>query len=489
MSKIQVFLFSSFLSFFWINSIFADPKEPLGEKLEPYLSEILPLYKLRGITYFYKDSTNLITGGVGTYSFEDNISISKKSLFPLGDFSRFLLNLCFFRLEKMGKVNLENPISLYFSAPSSKEFNSITIRNLLESTASFNYRNDEILFAEYNTWILSFKEREADLVLQLQSLDKSDRSFKSVLESLVLIEILKQITKSNYIDFVKKEINIPLNVNFIFELQKAKKKGLVCYTNFFNSISKINNSKYNKFVSPAIQIYGSIEDVVKIIDVIMDSSSDFISKENKSKLFNSNSYYEDSESLNYSFGFINEKSNNESILNIKGEGCSGVIRIFKSNKTFLIVLTNYEAGDSIQQFSASILSFIMNDQNETYISSNNERLVSLVGLALISISVIMFILHAFFMNEYFSIDNELILNKSEILLRFLFSLGSFLIILWIRFLFLPSLDSMSQYTMRFDSSSINGWKIELYFGFIAILFVTFVSSVSHGIILSKFNEK
>ena len=224
MSKIQIFLFSSFLSFFWTNSIFADPKEALGEKLEPYLSEILPLYKLRGITYFYKDSTNLITEGVGTYSFEDNKSISKKSIFPLGDFSRFLLNLCFFRLEKMGKVNLENPISLYFSAPSSKEFNSITIRNLLESTASFTYRNDEILFAEYNTWILSFKEKEADLVLQLQSLDKSDRSFKSVLESLVLIEILKQITKSNYIDFVKKEINIPLNVNFIFELQKAKKK-------------------------------------------------------------------------------------------------------------------------------------------------------------------------------------------------------------------------------------------------------------------------
>ena len=489
MSKIQLILFSSFLSFFWINSIYADPQNASKEKINPYLSEILPVFQLKGISYFYKDSTSLVSDGVGYYSIEGEKPISQGSIFPLGNFSRILLNLCFFRLEKMGKVNLDSPIHLYFNALPKKDSNSITIRNLLESTAGFTFRTDEILLSENNSWILSFKDSREELIQKLQSLEKNDRSNQSVLENLVLIEILKEITKSTYIDFVKKEINIPLNLNFVFEPLKAQKKGLLSYTNFFNSTSKIKDIKYNKFISPAIQIYGSMEDVTKVIYFIMEPSSDFISKENKNKFFNSISYYEDSESINYSLGFINEKPNNEYIYNIRGEGCAGVVRILKSKKAILIILTNYEAGGSIIQISNSLLNFILNDKKETLISSNNERLVTLVGIALISISIIVFILHAIFMNDYFSIDSGLILNKSQIFFRFIISMGSFIILLWIRFLLLPSLDAMSQYTLRFDSSSINGWKTELYFGFLSLFFVSFVSSISHGIILSKFNEK
>ena len=50
------------------------------------------------ISYFYKDSTSLVSDGVGNYSNEGEKPISHGSIFPLGNFTRFLLNLCFFLL-------------------------------------------------------------------------------------------------------------------------------------------------------------------------------------------------------------------------------------------------------------------------------------------------------------------------------------------------------------------------------------------------------
>ncbi|NBU99366.1 MAG: hypothetical protein EBS19_14360, partial [Spirochaetia bacterium] len=292
MSKISIFFFSTFLSILLTGFLLSDSRDVSKEKLDAYLIEILPIFQLKGLSYHYRDTTLSTTQGIGLYSHEDKKAIVKNSIFPLGNFSRVLLTLCFFRLEKMGKVNLENPLSLYFNSLSAKKSNPLTVRNLLESRVGLTYRNDEILFSENNNWILSIKDMEIDLLSQLQTLDQSDRSYKSVLETLLLMEILKEITKSNYVDFIKKEINIPLDVNFIFDLNVAKKKGLVSYTNFFNSTSKINHIKYNKFISPAIQVYGSMEDVVKVVEFILDPSSEFISKENKRKFFAPSSYFE-----------------------------------------------------------------------------------------------------------------------------------------------------------------------------------------------------
>lgn len=487
MRGIWILLFSSFFSFLYPQSVQGEAKKKISpENLEVELIQILPLYPFSGFSYIYKDTSTNISGNLGTYSREEETNNNSNSIYPLGSLSRLVLTLSFYRLEKLGRINLDSPLSPYFPTAQIKD-SLITIRHLLESRVGFTFKEDEILFRD-DTTILS-QETSGELNQILNSLELTDRSHSSVLESVLLMEVLKKVTKQNYIEFVKKEIFKPLGLHLLFEPSKAQKKGMVSYTNFFNSIVKIKTIKYNKSISPAIQVYGSIEDISILIQSILDPSSDFISNENKNRFFTPLTYYEDSEFINYSHGFFKKNLEDSFAFYLRGEGTSGIIQILDNKKSYLVVITNYEAGETIVNLSDSIKSLLKEEGKVSTIVSNNEKLVSLIGVALFSVSLVLLILHAIYINDYFSIDNSFDMGKSTILFRFLGSLFLFLLLLYLRFLFLPSLESFSGFTNRFDSFSINGWKIEIYYGLLSLLFVSFIYLLSHGIILSKINEK
>ena len=272
-------------------------------------------------------------------------------------------------------------------------------------------------------------------------------------------------------------------------MEVAKKKGLVSYTYFFSSKIKVKESNNLHFFTSVLQLYGKLEDVSKLFSIFWDPKSEFLKNEQKDKFFTPITFVDDSSVKNYSYGFSKEtfQSIDFYYYPFYGEGSSSTLLVIPSKNVTLFLVTNVNFLPGLKSITLNLAKFLLFQNKEFTIENCEDKIYSLVGLSQLFLTFLLITINSFIVIQYITQTRKVVENKMILMGKFLISLGSFLFLVWFRFLALPNIDSFSTLTSRFDSSSFHGWKFEVYFGFLSLLICSFLFVLTYSFAITKYN--
>jgi len=207
------------------------------------------------------DGEIIYTKGYGLANLEHQIPISPKTRFHIGDLAKEFTVYSLLLLEQRGQISLEDDIRKYM--PKRIPFsNSISIQQLIHHTSGLN--NDEVskALAGWETEDVFTKE-QAYLMIQHQAKSPSNNEKvqrHSDAGFMILEDLITQITKMPYPDFVTKEIFKPLGMtNSVFDTQGAvisnKAQG------YFAQNDDFVNSTMNRTHTLVSDVYTTVTDM------------------------------------------------------------------------------------------------------------------------------------------------------------------------------------------------------------------------------------
>jgi CubicO group peptidase (beta-lactamase class C family) len=197
--------------------------------------------------------------GFGLANLEHQVSITKDTKFYIGDLAKEFTVYSLLMLEEKGKLSFNDNIKKYI--PYLPFSNLITIKQLVQHTAGLN--NNEVLKA-----LLGFKSEDVftkeevykAIEHQVKHLPISKIQNPTDVGFMILEDIISNIVKMSYTDFVTKEIFKPLGmVNTVFDT-----KGLVIKNKaegYFPVKEGYINSTLNYKQTILSDLYTTVEDM------------------------------------------------------------------------------------------------------------------------------------------------------------------------------------------------------------------------------------
>lgn len=422
----------------------------------------------------------------GNFSLEHSAPFPEDSILALGNLNDLFLRLWFFRMEALGKIQLQTPLVRYFpEEPFLSIAPDLTLDDLLNSQTGLSFREDRFLM-QGEHWVDSWAELRTLETRIL--LERGDRSGRTVLESVLLRELVTRISKESYRQTIQKDLWNPLGLSSLsFAPQKAKQRGMVSYSYSFLRLHPISFSTRTKYLDNLLQVYGKPGDVQKILSIFTDPQSTFLTPEQKNRFFQPKTYSKSSGEKNYSYGFVKHPDSRGDVFlsSFFGEGSSSTLIFLPSQKSSLFLITHSQSQPAIEQIAKNLGSVLLTGKEVGEISGIDEKIYSLLGISFLLVSLVLLISNVVIVVQVIS-KSTISEPKTVITGKFLISLGSFLGLVWFRFLIFPNLDSFSSLTVRFASTSFHGWKPEIYFGFLSLLVTSFLYVLTYALAISKY---
>lgn len=114
--------------------------------LEQQIDSVLKKYNFNGSIAVFKDSVQLYRKENGFTDFKDKIKIDSNTIFAIGSVSKqFTAALVLLQMEQ-GKVNVDDKVSKYLKEFQTKEYENITIHQLLNHTSGLNTLGGKLMF-------------------------------------------------------------------------------------------------------------------------------------------------------------------------------------------------------------------------------------------------------------------------------------------------------------------------------------------------------
>ncbi len=114
--------------------------------LEKQIDSVFSRFNFNGSIAVFKDSTQLYKKESGLSNFENKTKINDSTIFAIGSVSKqFTAVLVLLEMEQ-NKLNIEDKVSRYLKEFQTKEYENITIRQLLNHTSGLNTLGGKLLF-------------------------------------------------------------------------------------------------------------------------------------------------------------------------------------------------------------------------------------------------------------------------------------------------------------------------------------------------------
>lgn len=256
--------------------------------------------------------------------------VNEKTLFNIASITKSVTAVGIMRLLEQNKISLSDTLPLFFKGvPKTKE--SISIRSLLSHKSGFkqNYPVDGIIKSDNALTIilkgeLSFKPESKFLY--------SNQNYQ------LLALIIEKITQTNYEDFIRKEVLIPLGMTNTYFWNEVNDKSNIA--NAGKKITKKIGTRNWGWIA-ATGIFTTVRDLSKFWKGI--SHKKFLSQESINKIFDT--YYETASGIQIGYGFYKTPKTKWNTLEIwtrgtESWGHNSVIRHFPDKNTTIIVSTN-----------------------------------------------------------------------------------------------------------------------------------------------------
>ncbi|MDO4747859.1 MAG: serine hydrolase [Eubacteriales bacterium] len=188
-----------------------------------YLDRLAELKEFTGVAYLTKDGYVLSQIACGMQNTKENKEMTIDTLFPLGSVSKQFCATAVLLLQEQGKLSVNDKLSKYF--PEYTIGKDITIHDLLSMRSGIrdhvnnddDYIGHEDPFLEYKVSATATNAENIQAITQwlftqkLKFTPGSAHSYSNA-NFLLLSIIVEQVSNMSYMDFIKQNIFIPLNM-------------------------------------------------------------------------------------------------------------------------------------------------------------------------------------------------------------------------------------------------------------------------------------
>ena len=222
MGKVLIFRIMSLFLVVLITSLaMADGIEilegELAKKLDTYLTRITP-FGFSGALLAVKDGKVILNKGYGMAIRSENVPNTSETVFSTGSITKQFTAAGIMKLEMMGKLNTEDPITKYFeNVPEDKK--TITLHNLLTHTSG-------VIDATGMDFVVAPRDETMTKILDapLQFKPGEEFSYSNAGFSM-LAAVIEKVSGQGYEEFLNKNIFAPAGMNFTgYRMPKWDKK-------------------------------------------------------------------------------------------------------------------------------------------------------------------------------------------------------------------------------------------------------------------------
>ncbi|WP_261510100.1 serine hydrolase domain-containing protein [Chryseobacterium paludis] len=114
--------------------------------LEKQIDSVFTKYDFNGSIAIFKDSTELYRKENGFSNFENKAKINDSTIFAIGSVSKQFTSVLVLLQMEHGKLNIEDKVSKYLKEFQTKEYENISIHQLLNHTSGLNTLGGKLLF-------------------------------------------------------------------------------------------------------------------------------------------------------------------------------------------------------------------------------------------------------------------------------------------------------------------------------------------------------
>ena len=475
------FLFFSFAISLFSVPVSGGKKFPKKEEIQKVLEETFSKSGIGGLAFsLVEGNSPPETICLGNYRFNSSEKFSISSPVSSKSFERIFLNISIINLFSKNKLSLDTPIrkiltDLQFQ---NKDFD-FTVRDFLESRTSLNFQSD----IQFSNTISQKSEYSRSLNKILSDTFKDDEYETSGLEDKILKNIISKVSQMSVNSYLKKEIFLPLKMNTVKSRSNLKNKELFSYGYFF-SLPKENKNHLSQN-----DLYMTILDISMLHSYFFHSDLSIYNKENIN-LFFSPILKKNQLEKNISLGFEEFNVNHSKIYSYhSGTADTSVsILIVPELKLSLFFLTNKDRQPALQNLSMGVLKFLIFQKMEYIPESPTTYNLTLVGSFLIFVSLIFLINFSVVLSNSKGFTQKT-LSKTNLSMKFLGSLITFLLLIYVRFLILPNSEVLVSTEFISPENHFSPLRLEINYGFLSLIMVSFLYLSYFGLLIMKTREE
>lgn len=203
---------------------------------------------------------------------------SKAKMMMIGSNTKIITAIAIFQLYEQGLIDLDCDITKYIKGLKIKsrfESTPITIRNILMHRSGLISDDYDLLTSNNKT-----SKDILDIVKNTSLSNKPGTVYSySNVGYGVLGYIIETIAKMDYISYVKKHILKPLDMGLIFiKAEEEKENHKRVLSESFDNNLKVTNEALMTIFSAGANVYGTLEDLVKLIQVFINPEEQSVLK-------------------------------------------------------------------------------------------------------------------------------------------------------------------------------------------------------------------
>lgn len=261
---------------------------------------------------------------------KNNIPVDEQTIFNIASITKSFTSIAILKLMEEGKLNLENPVTLYFeNVP--EDLESIRIHTLLAHKSGFDqsYPLEDIETSD--------KALKTILEQKLSFIPESNFKYSNINYQLLAL-IIEKVAETSYEEFIRKIILKPLGMtNTFFWNDEMSEKKIAPMDK--KMIKKVGSRNWGWI--GASGIFSTTKDLSKFWNGIYRGG--FISEKSKEVIFDT--YHKASSGTEIGYGFYKNPSTKWDLKEVWTRGTedwghNSVIRYFPEKGTAIIVTTN-----------------------------------------------------------------------------------------------------------------------------------------------------
>lgn len=247
------------------------------KSIDEYILKIMKKSHIPGVSaIIVRDNETIYNKSFGYANKEKMELVTSQTQFELGSTSKAFTGLAILKLEKEGKINLDEPVSKYipwFQMRYKDEYVDITLGQLLYHTSGIPFSTINCILADQNKNALESTVR-AIMECPLEYYPGTKFEYASINYDILGL-VIEQISNMSYSEYMKKEIFVPLDMTqtYVFSGESLTENMASGYKLCFLKPREYKSPVYNGN-APAGYIISNANDIAKWLKVQMNSDNE-----------------------------------------------------------------------------------------------------------------------------------------------------------------------------------------------------------------------
>ncbi len=296
---------------------------------------------LPGVAWAVVDGDKVTTGAQGLVEKGSDEPVTGETRFLVGSISKSFTALAVMQLAEAGKLDIDQPVSLYIGDFAHKPAGAITLRQLLNHTSGFSTLQGNSAPSESESLPDAISRRAAWYAQQEPDHAPGSRWEYSNANYLILGRVIEAVSGQPYPAYIEDHILQPLGMEHTTVAGAGERPAMASgHVPWFGSMRRIDPQWVGLGSAPQGGIVSTASDLARYLQMMMNGQGDILSAAGKAQMLAPAS----DASPGYGFGWMLDTEEQSAYHTGLSPGFESIAAMIPAKKRGVVVLTNGVSG-------------------------------------------------------------------------------------------------------------------------------------------------